>query len=111
MPVVILLVAISMVGSTAIPSGDPQCLDRAIALELSFITLAVLTYKGFRSAICLHPACGADVIIYCSGFIFSYSLCLCPGKKKKNRNKKPFTKSFVGQNSYYSHNNSIKEED
>jgi hypothetical protein len=50
-PVVIVLVAISMVGAIAIPFGDPQFLDRAIALELSFITLAVLTYKGFRKAL------------------------------------------------------------
>jgi hypothetical protein len=44
-PVVIVLVAISMVGAIAIPFGDPQFLDRAIALELSFIALAVLTYR------------------------------------------------------------------
>ncbi len=49
--VVIILMAISIVGAIAIPFGDPQFFDRAIALELSFITLAVLTYKGFRKAI------------------------------------------------------------
>lgn len=47
-PVVIVLVAISIVGATAIPFGDPQFLDRAIALELSFITLAVVTLLGGR---------------------------------------------------------------
>jgi predicted benzoate:H+ symporter BenE len=50
-PIVIVLVAISVVGAIAIPFGDPQFLDRAIALELSFIMLAVLTYKGFRKAL------------------------------------------------------------
>ena len=50
-PVVIVLVAISLVGAIAIPFGDPQFLGRAIALELSFITLAVLTYKGYRKAL------------------------------------------------------------
>jgi hypothetical protein len=50
-PVVIVLVAISVVGAIAIPFGDPQFLDRAIALELSFITLAVLTYKGYRKVL------------------------------------------------------------
>lgn len=50
-PVVIVLVAISIVGAIAIPFGDPQFVDRAIALELSFITLAVLTYKGFHKAL------------------------------------------------------------
>lgn len=41
-PVAITLVAISMVGAIAIPFGDPQFLDRAIALELSYIVLAVV---------------------------------------------------------------------
>ena len=50
-PVVIILLAISIVGVIAIPFGDPQFLDRAIALELFFITLAILTYKGFRKAL------------------------------------------------------------
>jgi hypothetical protein len=40
--VVIVLVAISILGAIAIPSGDPQFIDRAIALELSFVTLAGL---------------------------------------------------------------------
>ena len=50
-PVIIVLVAISIVGAIAIPFGDPQFLDRAIVLELSFIVLAILTYKGFRKAL------------------------------------------------------------
>lgn len=41
-PVVIVLTVISVVGAIAIPFGDPQFIDRAIALELSFITLAVV---------------------------------------------------------------------
>lgn len=41
-PVAITLVAISIVGAIAIPFGDPQFLDRAIALELSYIFLAVV---------------------------------------------------------------------
>ena len=47
-PVVIVLVTISIVGAIAIPFGDPQFLDRAIALELSFITLAVIILLGDR---------------------------------------------------------------
>jgi hypothetical protein len=52
-PPVIVLVAISVVGAIAIPFGDPQFLDRAIALELAFVVLAVvLTYKkGYRKAL------------------------------------------------------------
>jgi hypothetical protein len=50
-PVVFMLIVISTVGAIAIPFGAPQFLDRAIALELSFILLAVLTYKGFYKAL------------------------------------------------------------
>jgi hypothetical protein len=50
-PVVVILVTISIVGAIAVPFGDPQFLDRAIALGMSFITLAILTYKGFRKAL------------------------------------------------------------
>jgi hypothetical protein len=48
---VAVLAVISVVGAIAIPFGDPQFIDRAIALELTFITLTVLTYKGFRKAL------------------------------------------------------------
>jgi hypothetical protein len=41
-PVVIVLTVISVVGAIAIPFGAPQFIDRAIALELSFITLSVV---------------------------------------------------------------------
>jgi prolipoprotein diacylglyceryltransferase len=46
--VVIILVAISIVGAIAIPFGDPQFIDRAIALELSFVTLAIVILLGDR---------------------------------------------------------------
>ena len=44
--IVMVLVGISVVGAIAIPFGDPQFLDRAMALELSFITLAVVILFG-----------------------------------------------------------------
>lgn len=50
-PVTYILVAISVIGVIAIPFGDPQFLDRAIILELSFIALTILTFKGFRMAL------------------------------------------------------------
>ena len=50
-PVVAILTAINVVGAIAIPFGDPQFLDRAIALELAFISLTVLIYRGFRKAL------------------------------------------------------------
>ena len=46
-----ILAAISAVGAIAIPFGDPQFLDRAIGLELAFILLTVLTFKGIRKAL------------------------------------------------------------
>jgi hypothetical protein len=52
-PVSAVLAAISVVGAIAIPFGDPQFLDKAIALELAFIALTVLIYKGFQMA--LYP--------------------------------------------------------
>ena len=45
------LAEISVIGAIAIPFGDPQFIDRAIALELSFIALTVLAYRGFRKAL------------------------------------------------------------
>ena len=50
-PVVIVLLAISIVGALTIPFGDPQFLDRAIALELSFITLAIVLLLDVRGAV------------------------------------------------------------
>ena len=47
-PVVIVLTVISIVGAAAIPFGDPQFIDRAITLEVSFITLAVVILLGDR---------------------------------------------------------------
>jgi hypothetical protein len=47
-PVVIILTVISIVGAVAIPFGDPQFIDRAIALELSFVTLAIVILLGDR---------------------------------------------------------------
>lgn len=50
-PVVLVLVAISAVGMIAIPFGDPQFIDRAITLELSFITLAIVIFLDVRLTI------------------------------------------------------------
>jgi len=50
-PVVIVLVLTSIVGAIAIPFGDPQFLDRAIALELCFIALAGIIFLDQRLTI------------------------------------------------------------
>src|SRR5215207_5712579 len=54
-PVVIVLVVTSIVGAIAIPFGAPQFLYRAIALELSFITLAVVILLGDRLTVSKVP--------------------------------------------------------
>jgi purine-cytosine permease-like protein len=61
-PVVIVLVAISVVGAVAIPFGDPQFVDRAIALELSFITLAIVILLGDRLTVRRVPL--ANIALY-----------------------------------------------
>ncbi|MDQ4050045.1 MAG: hypothetical protein M3093_00365 [Thermoproteota archaeon] len=54
-PVAIVLLTISLVGAIAIPFGDPQFLDRAIALELSFVTLAVVVLLDNKITIMKVP--------------------------------------------------------
>jgi hypothetical protein len=46
--VFIVLAAISIVGGIAMPLGDPHLIDRAIALELLFITLAAIVLLDGR---------------------------------------------------------------
>lgn len=41
------LISISIVGMIAIPFGNPKFLDRAIVLELCFISLSFLIWKGY----------------------------------------------------------------
>jgi hypothetical protein len=62
-PVAIVLAMISVVGAIAIPFGDPQFLDRAIALELAFVVLTVLVYKGFSKALYVCIPLAALVMI------------------------------------------------
>ena len=50
-PAVMVLLAISIVGALAIPFGDQQFLDRAIVLELSFLTLAMVILLDIRHAV------------------------------------------------------------
>ena len=42
------LISISVVGLIAIPFGNPKFLDRAIVLELCFVTLSFMTWKGYN---------------------------------------------------------------
>lgn len=47
-PVAMVLAAIAVTGAIAIPAGNPMFIDRAIAIEIAFIALAVLTFAGYR---------------------------------------------------------------
>jgi hypothetical protein len=54
-PAIIVLVAVSILGAIAIPFGDPRFLDRAIALELSFITLTAIILLDVRLTVSKVP--------------------------------------------------------
>ena len=47
----IVLVSIATVGLIAIPFGNPKFIDRAIVLELSFVALSALIWKGYSKAL------------------------------------------------------------
>jgi len=47
----IVLVAIAVIGLIAISFGNPKFIDRAIVLELIFITLSVLLWRGYHKAL------------------------------------------------------------
>jgi hypothetical protein len=47
----IVLVSIVVTGLIAIPFGNPKFIDRAIILELSFVTLFALIWKGYNKAL------------------------------------------------------------
>lgn len=47
-PVAYVLMAICVVGAVAIPAGNPMFLDRAIAVEVAFIVVTILTFAGYR---------------------------------------------------------------
>jgi hypothetical protein len=59
----IVLAAISVVGAMAIPYGDPKFIDRAIILELSFIALTILVFKGYKKALFFCIPLAVAVII------------------------------------------------
>jgi hypothetical protein len=47
----IILLSIAAIGLIAIPFGNPKFIDRAVILELSFVTLSVLVWKGYSKAL------------------------------------------------------------
>ena len=49
--VLIALILISALGVVAIPFGNPKFIGEAIIVELSFITLSVLVWRGYTKAL------------------------------------------------------------
>ena len=47
----VVLIFIVVTGLIAIPFGNPNFIDRAIALELSFVTLSVLIWRGYSKTL------------------------------------------------------------
>lgn len=61
--VFVILVLIVALGAFAIPFGSPKFFGEAIAIELAFITLAYLIWRGYSRALYACVALGTVVII------------------------------------------------
>jgi hypothetical protein len=61
--VLITLILISALGVVAIPFGNPKFIGEAIIVELSFITLSVLVWRGYTKALYGCIALALTVII------------------------------------------------
>ncbi len=61
--VLITLILISALGVIAIPFGNPKFIGEAIVIELSFITLSVLIWKGYTKALYACIALALAVVV------------------------------------------------
>ena len=61
--VLITLILISVLGVIAIPFGSPKFIGEAIVIELSFITLSVLIWKGYTKALYACIALALTVVV------------------------------------------------
>jgi hypothetical protein len=61
--VLMILISISALGVIAIPFGSPKFIGEAIVIELSFITLSVLIWKGYTKALYACIALALTVIV------------------------------------------------
>jgi hypothetical protein len=61
--VLITLILISALGIVAIPFGSPKFIAEAIIIELSFVALAVLIWKGYPIALYACIALASVVIV------------------------------------------------
>jgi hypothetical protein len=61
--VLITLILISALGVIAIPFGSPKFIGEAIVIELSFITISVLIWKGYTKALYACIALALTVVV------------------------------------------------
>jgi hypothetical protein len=61
--ILIIVILISALGIVAIPFGNPKFIGEAIIVELSFITLFVLVWRGYTKALYGCIALALTVII------------------------------------------------
>ena len=61
--VLITLILISGLGIIAIPIGNPKFIREAIIIELSFITLSILIWRGYTKALYACIALASIVVI------------------------------------------------
>lgn len=61
--VLLTLILISALGIIAIPFGSPKFIGEAIAIELSYITLSLLVWRGYTKALYACIALGVIVVI------------------------------------------------
>jgi len=61
--ILIILILISALGVVAIPFGNPKFIGEATIVELSFITLSVLVWRGYAKALYACIALALTVII------------------------------------------------
>jgi hypothetical protein len=61
--VLVTLILIIVVGMIAIPFGNPKFLDRAIILELCFVSLSFLIWKGYTKPLYVCILIASVVIV------------------------------------------------
>ena len=73
-PTLVALFSIVVVGIIAIPIGNPRFLDRAIVLELSFIVIFALVWKGYNKA--YYPCIAIAVLVMIGNSLSSTHVAL-----------------------------------
>src|SRR5919206_3690394 len=61
--VLVTLILVSVLGVVAIPFGNPKFIGEAIIVELSFIALSVLVWRGYTKALYACIALALTVVI------------------------------------------------